>query len=733
MIVSYIRLLLSKFRNMPFDQFLIKAYRKIYKNLSSRLLHLRLLKKDLRGFSSCDYSLELGSFDFSEIECNDDTSEDLKRLCQRWMTGVHDILGSGPISINKDKGEAEFNELMFVHFESSKRIVSLISSNYQFKKWNVDFKSGECWSLKEPSFSCKYGDKEGVDIKVPWELTRFQHLPQMALYSNKVGGVEGEGIAQEIIDQVMDFWAFNPVYMGPNWICAMDVGIRAANILIALDMIQSRYSNLLTPEQDKEFANFIYHHGKFIVENLEYSAELTSNHYVGDIVGLLFISFYLRNDKDNEADCWLAFSIQEIISEIQKQYCTDGGNFERSTSYHRLSSEMLLWAVSLIQGLSTKDIDRVMNSVPKSFNSYPKLKCITDQVYTVNEKGISLPLDVLDKMFKAVNFSIDLMKHDGLTCQFGDNDSGRFIKLTPIGEWVDFNLAVRKYLNFSANSYIESDLYWDESCLNHSAYVSAGSSLFCFKLPDKVVNCTVEKDIISIISRGKNFPNKYFQVKPLPTGTPLIKKLFDVNGLVKTKIIKITCEDGVDLTRALLRKEYLDTGIIVYQSDAMYLAISNMPNGALGSGAHSHNDQMSIELQIKGEDICKDPGAYLYTSSPKRRNELRGVAAHNVMRPFLTETNRFFGSANALFAKENESKTAIFEITDTGCRMQIDFYGIKQQRVITIHKNSIIITDKSNYDFDNELNKFKYFSKGFGFLEVAEHRNKSINIEYING
>ena len=720
------RLIFSKFKNMSIDHFLIKAYFKIKKYVLLRFLYLRLVANDCRSLAGLKQEVRLGAYDFSGVEPDEEALEALEFQCDSWMDGIYDILGSGPVSILKAPDNIGLDKLLPAHLKSSERIIELISENYRYKHWNIDFKSQTVWSIAKPSFSCRYGHQEGVDIKVPWELARLQHLPQMAVLSQCRSADYGEPLAREIIDQIMDFWAFNPVSMGPNWICAMDAGIRAANILIAIEIIYGAFPALVTAEIQNELSNLLYHHGKFIVNNLEYSVELTSNHYLGNIAGLLFISFYLKSNK--EVNCWFSFAIQEVFSEIRKQYCDDGGNFERSSSYHRLSSEMLVWALALIAGCGDKEVEKLKGCNPEGLIFYPKLRPLMNQDYQVRKSGIDIPMDVKTRMSLAVIFSIDITKHSGEVCQFGDNDSGRFIKLTPIGKRIPLNEAVDKYVNLNPADFPPPECYWDEACLNHSGYISSGAELFKLTVPDKIQKCSLESEVIKLISRGWEAGEKSLKLSVKPAA-----ELFSDIRLSTVKTIRIKTEERNDLTKNLVRHEYLETGVIIYESDVMHLVISNMPNGALGSGAHSHNDQMSLELQIDGVDVCRDPGTYLYTSSPLNRNMFRSVSAHNVMRPLGSETNRFFGTANALFAKENESKTEIFNVSDVGCSMQLEFYGVKQQRTVTIYKHEIVIVDKSNYEFDNQLNQFQYYSKGFGFLEESCLNNENISIEYING
>ena len=59
-----------------------------------------------------------------------------------------------------------------------------------------------------------------MDIKVPWELSRFQHftiLGQAYILSKE------EKYAQEFVNQVTDWIEHNPVGFGVNWACPMDV------------------------------------------------------------------------------------------------------------------------------------------------------------------------------------------------------------------------------------------------------------------------------------------------------------------------------------------------------------------------------------------------------------------------------------------------------------------------------------------------------------------------------
>jgi hypothetical protein len=73
---------------------------------------------------------------------------------------------------------------------------------------------------------------------------------------------------------------------------------------------------------------------------------------------------------------------------------------------------------------------------------------------------------------------------------------------------------------------------------------------------------------------------------------------------------------------------YPEFGVFLYRAKRFSLAIRCGSIGQNGVGGHAHNDQLSIELNVDGEDWITDPGTYLYTPIPERRDEYRSVRAH---------------------------------------------------------------------------------------------------------
>lgn len=192
----------------------------------------------------------------------------------RGLEGYRYDMGS---SIEADpEGKWLESLINLANIEESKRIWKLIAAgrsklkaqNSRLKTyipidWHLDFKSGYRWREDTWYKDIRYGHKLGVDVKVPWELARMQHLPQLAFayelaaqsskpkaqskedrqetefenQKSRINQLESpEQYAQEFRSQILDFIAVNPPRFGMNWTCTMDVGIRAANWLTAHDL-----------------------------------------------------------------------------------------------------------------------------------------------------------------------------------------------------------------------------------------------------------------------------------------------------------------------------------------------------------------------------------------------------------------------------------------------------------------------------------------------------------------
>lgn len=356
-----------------------------------------------------------------------------------------DLLGSGPVVVEPGARYAGLEGHRYdmpsggvndTNLGMAKRIRRLLSPGYRPIDWHVDFRSGYRWPSEVPSPQIQYGRDAGADVKFPWELARLQHAPALALAYGIVAAGEGEAAARpyaaEFRDQVLDFIAANPPRFGCNWSCAMDVGIRVANWLVAHDLFRG-FGATFDEAFERELGRSVLAHGRHVVNNLEWFPHLRSNHYLANVAGLLLAGLYLPRTRETDAWVWLAAA--ELAKEIGEQFQPDGSSFEASTSYHRLSGEMALWAVAFAHGAGSR-IEALAEA--------PDAAALGHRGPAVLPADLARgrPRDLLGERAARVvagigRFTGGITRPDGEVPQVGDNDSGRFLKLTPVASTND--------------------------------------------------------------------------------------------------------------------------------------------------------------------------------------------------------------------------------------------------------------------------------------------------------
>lgn len=399
---------------------MLKITLKIYFRLLLEFKYLKFRVIDMIAFKEKVNYLKSNSKPVQNVYCNymdnihgSIINYDFITLNEHCMTFNDDLnrnlnhefnlLGSGwknlnyySIEINKNINRS--NEIKNQISLSLNLDINLIN-NYNPIDWQLDFKSGFRWSEKTWYMDVPIGKELGTDIKVPWELSRLQHLPQLALLYKKDSGKEH--LARECVLQITDWIVSNRIRFGVNWRTSMEVGIRACNMLLTYELI--RDSKYITKEFKKLFERSLYEHGNHIKNNLETSYFFHGhNHYMANIVGLIFLGIS-TNNKDSEG--WLKSGIKEFNKAVDFQFYEDGGNFEGSSYYHRLVLEMVLHTVILIS------------------NNDDKVKSMIGKEEIFNKR-------TLDKTHKAFLFFKKIITPSYSLFQYGDNDSGRLFNLT---------------------------------------------------------------------------------------------------------------------------------------------------------------------------------------------------------------------------------------------------------------------------------------------------------------
>ena len=100
-------------------------------------------------------------------------------------------------------------------------------------EWNRDPRSGYLWPL-DYHRDIKLMRNDGSDIRIVWELNRLGHFITLEprVQANKRRTIT----AGAFVEQLQSWNQQNPYNHGPNWQCAMEVALRAINLIAAREM-----------------------------------------------------------------------------------------------------------------------------------------------------------------------------------------------------------------------------------------------------------------------------------------------------------------------------------------------------------------------------------------------------------------------------------------------------------------------------------------------------------------
>lgn len=210
------------------------------------------------------------------------------------------------------------------------------------------------------------GTQRVKDIRVVWELSRLHLLMPLgkayALTHNK----EYADYCQQLIT---DWHHQNPYLLGVNWVCPMEVGIRAINLIIGFTYF--KYAEL-DQRFKQQFICLLYDHMCYLEHTWEYYDGRTSNHYLSDLVGYFYLAVFFEKKCD-----WV---VHEILRECDKQVAADGMSYEGSTAYHLLVTELF----ALFHVLCEQEIIKL----PQAFHQKYVRMCDAIQICKINDRDM---------------------------------------------------------------------------------------------------------------------------------------------------------------------------------------------------------------------------------------------------------------------------------------------------------------------------------------------------------
>jgi hypothetical protein len=228
------------------------------------------------------------------------------------------------------------------------------------------------------------------DIKVPWELARFQYLYIL-------GKAYEHTHEQRYVDAfqfyICDWLDTNTAYHGIHWLCPMEVSIRAINWILAWEFFKEAPLSL---DFWQRFTMSLYDHMIYIENNWEYYDSRTNNHYVSNLVGYLYLCWFFSDlPQVRKKHTWVT---QEILREFKKQVFNEGTSYEGSTTYHRLVTELFYHASLLFKEMNSDIPDYFYTTLSRMFDFISWSTIRTDTFVTIgdNDSGTLLYYGLTD-------------------------------------------------------------------------------------------------------------------------------------------------------------------------------------------------------------------------------------------------------------------------------------------------------------------------------------------------
>lgn len=610
----------------------------------------------------------------------------LRVLTAHYLAHEFDLLGSGWVRVSHGAAMAGFDGNVYtapalrdrdptVRLNRANRtraraIYTLIDDPaYTAIDWQRDLRSGYRWSEAALSRRVAIGSHAGADIKQPWELSRLQHLPQLALAA-RLASVGTPGFAPaarylaEIRNQLLDFLACNPPRYGANWVCPMDVGIRVANIAVAHGLLRGAGFAFDAP-CEAVLAAAVVAHAEFVITHLEWAEQGRSNHYLSDVVGLLFAALVLPAHP--RAAYWARYAAGAVVHDTGVQFLPDGGNYEGSTSYHCLSAELVALGLAAVAALLERS--DLPLAPPRAVAGVPGAADAPADLHAALRA-------LAPRLARMLAFTRAIRRPDGRIVQIGDTDSGRLFKLVPLLE-----PAVASAPDAArAQGQREASLLPDDAI--------AALAVLCGESPQRGRPMA---ELVRAIGGAGCCAAVPLAALPLPGGgAEPLEHVARVEAEGISWVTQVFAVPGLE-PAALDLQVFPEFGLYVWRGPGLFLTVRCGVISDAAPSAHFHDDNLALELHIDGVATISDPGTYVYTASPGARNAYRAAAAHFAPRAREWAAVEF---TDYLFELLPRSRATCLHVSAAGIVARLEHAAGIVERVVGLDHDGITVFDR---------------------------------------
>ena len=455
------------------------------------------------------------------------------------------------------------------------------------------------------------------DIRFHWEIYRCKYLYNICL---AYFITNHQPYAKSIIDFINNWQDYSPLTVKNLPYNGMEAAIKLINLSLVDPLLID--CPAYNSEIRKKLIYSIIIHAQYIYKNYDITSYgLESNHALSCSVGLIYASLLFPEYKSSIK--WQNFGIKSLHRALDKQFSSDGVNFESSVQYHRFVFEMLVFLNAAIEIKGLRDKISIFEKVRKIGNALIKLRHSNNYISRIGDSdgGKFLPclntsegfnsLEYLDwfistkskRYFETLIFSeITLLKNlldieNDQNYQIGNYFSIKNQNISLIG--TANNIGTLGKGNHQHNDFLSFELYGNSPFIvDPWSYCYTGNTNLRNKNRETKSHNCIEIDNKEIISFNPD-------------------RLFAMMGKIKVKIkqIKETPEYlYVSLTHNGYKK--LKNGHQIHNRDFKFYKLRNeiiLIDNLIGIGQHLA--KMNLFIPQKNWKLTKDGDTLVFTNN----------------------------------------------------------------------------------------------------------------------
>jgi hypothetical protein len=287
-------------------------------------------------------------------------------------------------------------------------------------KWHCDYLSGHDLPTMESGFHLDHRRlPHGADIKLVWELSRWQHLTRLAMAAYVLND---RPAGAKCLEWLNDWAARNPPYHGWNWTSALEAGMR----LIQFAWIDALLEASKAQSEDQAAwlrARVLPSHVRYVWRHKSFGSS-ANNHLLGELAGcILAVTRWPALARFSASLDVLQASWER---EVLAQYHRDGGNREQALNYHLFSLELCRHSVAALENAGRVVSDPVAERLARAVEFYAGVQAPSDPWdYGDSDSAFVVPAFVDDAPSEWRGWCMDGPRGPGLRYWLGSPPAAR--------------------------------------------------------------------------------------------------------------------------------------------------------------------------------------------------------------------------------------------------------------------------------------------------------------------